>query len=75
MEQKTLARWLKVVPVGVGLCGLAVCGAILPLYSMSILKTGKAKAVKISNLARLCEALDSQPGDLPEYRRAGEKEP
>ena len=47
----------------------------ITLANMSILKTGKAKAVKISTLARLCEALDSQPGDLPEYRRAGEKEP
>ena len=39
MEQKTLARWLKVVLVGVGLCGLVVYGAILPLYGMSILGT------------------------------------
>ncbi len=37
--------------------------------NMSILKTGKAKAVKISTLAKLCEALDCQPGDLFEYRR------
>ena len=37
MEQKTLSRWLKVVLVGVGLCGLVVYGAILPLYGQSIL--------------------------------------
>ena len=36
--------------------------------NMSILKTGKAKAVRISTLARLCEALDCQPGDILEYR-------
>ena len=37
MEQKTLSRWLKLVLVGVGLCGLVVYGAILPLYGQSIL--------------------------------------
>ena len=36
MEQKTLARWLKVILIGVGLCGLVVYGAILPLYGQSI---------------------------------------
>jgi putative transcriptional regulator len=41
--------------------------------NMSILKTGKARAVRISTLAALCEALDCQPGDLLEYRRPGEK--
>ena len=40
----------------------------ITLANMSILKTGKAKAVKISTLAKLCEALDCQPGDLLEYR-------
>ena len=38
--------------------------------NMSVLKTGKAKAVRISTLAKLCEALDCQPGDILEYRRA-----
>ncbi len=37
MEQKTLSRWLKLVLIGVGLCGLVVYGAILPLYGQSIL--------------------------------------
>ena len=37
--------------------------------NMSILKTGKAKAVKVSTLAKLCEALDCQPGDILEYRK------
>ena len=37
MEQKTLSHWLKVVLIGVGLCGLAVYGGVLPLYGQSIL--------------------------------------
>ena len=41
----------------------------ITLANMSILKTGKAKAIKISTLAKLCEALDCQPGDLFEYRK------
>ena len=41
----------------------------ITIANMSILKTGKAKAIKVSTLARLCEALDCQPGDLLEYRR------
>ena len=40
----------------------------ITLANMSILKTGKAKAVRISTLAALCAALDCQPGDLLEYR-------
>ena len=44
----------------------------ITLANMSILKTGKAKAVKISTLAKLCEALDCQPGDLFEYRKPGQ---
>ena len=42
----------------------------ITLANMSILKTGKAKAIKISTLAKLCEALDCQPGDLLEYHRS-----
>ena len=41
----------------------------ITLTNMSVLKTGKAKAIKVSTLARLCEALDCQPGDLLEYRK------
>ena len=36
--------------------------------NLSILKTGKAKAVRFSTLDALCRALDCQPGDLLEYR-------
>ncbi len=41
--------------------------------NLSILKTGKAKAVRFSTLEKLCEVLDCQPGDLLEYVR-GESE-
>jgi len=37
--------------------------------NLSILKTGKAKAVRLSTLNALCSALDCQPGDLLEYRK------
>jgi putative transcriptional regulator len=40
----------------------------ITLANMSILKTGKAKAIRISTLAKLCEVLECQPGDLLEYR-------
>ena len=36
--------------------------------NLSILKTGKAKAVRLSTLDSLCKALDCQPGDLLEYK-------
>lgn len=45
----------------------------ITLANMSILKTGKAKAVKISTLLKLCEILDCEVGDLLEYRRGDEK--
>ena len=35
--------------------------------NLSILKTGKAKAIRFSTLSALCKALDCQPGDLLEY--------
>ena len=37
------------------------------MANLSILKTGKAKAIRFSTLDRLCRALDCQPGDLLEY--------
>ncbi len=36
--------------------------------NLSILKCGKAKAVRLSTLEALCKALDCQPGDLLEYQ-------
>ena len=41
----------------------------ITISNLSILKNGKARAVKVSTLIRLCEALDCQPGDLLEYRK------
>lgn len=40
----------------------------ITVANMSILKTGKAKAIKVSTLAKLCDALNCQPGDILEYR-------
>jgi len=37
--------------------------------NISILKTGKAKAIRLSTLDSLCKALDCQPGDILEYRQ------
>ena len=39
----------------------------ITLANLSILKTGKAKAIRISTLDAHCKALDSQPGDILEY--------
>jgi len=39
----------------------------LTLSNLSILKTGKAKAIRFSTLTSLCKALDCQPGDLLEF--------
>ena len=36
--------------------------------NMSILKTGKAKAIRFSTLNAICKALDCQPGEILEYR-------
>lgn len=37
--------------------------------NLSILKTGKARAIRFSTLEAICSALDCQPGDLLEYRK------
>jgi putative transcriptional regulator len=39
----------------------------LTLSNLSILKTGKAKAVRFSTLEAICEVLECQPGDILEY--------
>jgi putative transcriptional regulator len=39
----------------------------LTLANLSILKTGKAKAIRFSTLEAICKALDCQPGDVLEY--------
>lgn len=40
----------------------------ITLSNLSILKTGKAKAIRLETLAAICKALDCQPGELLEYR-------
>ncbi len=39
----------------------------LTLSNLSILKTGKAKAIRFSTLEAICDVLDCQPGDILEY--------
>ena len=41
----------------------------ISLSNLSILKTGKAKAIRFSTLATLCEVLDCQPSDILEYKK------
>lgn len=41
----------------------------ITIANISVLKNGKAKAIRVSTLAKLCEALDCQPADLLEYRK------
>jgi putative transcriptional regulator len=41
----------------------------ITMANMSILKTGKAKAIRFSTLQAICKALDCQPGDILEFKR------
>lgn len=41
----------------------------ITMANLSILKNGKAKAVRLSTLEAICKALDCQPGDILEYRK------
>ena len=41
----------------------------ITMANLSILKNGKAKAVRFATLEAICEALNCQPGDLLEYRK------
>lgn len=41
----------------------------ISLSNLSILKTGKAKAIRFSTLETLCQVLDCQPGDLLEFKK------
>ena len=41
----------------------------ITMANISILKNGKAKALRIETLDKICEALDCQPGDILEYRK------
>ena len=51
----------------ISLCELAERIDLTPAY-LSILKTGKAKAVRFSTLEAICRELDCQPGDILEFR-------
>jgi putative transcriptional regulator len=41
------------------------------IVNLSVLKNGRAKAIRFSTLTRLCEALGCQPGDLLTWRKEG----
>ncbi|MEK4563277.1 helix-turn-helix domain-containing protein [Alkalihalobacillus sp. NPDC078783] len=40
----------------------------ITMANLSVLKNGKAKAIRFSTLEAICEALDCQPGDILEYK-------
>ena len=44
----------------------------ITIANLSVLKTGKAKAIRFSTLEAICVALDCQPGELLEYCREGQ---
>src|SRR4051794_2470504 len=46
----------------------------MTLANLSILKTGKARAIRFSTLEAICEVLECQPGDLLEFRHGGARE-
>ena len=46
----------------------------LTLANLSILKTGKAKAIRFTTLEAICRELDCQPGDLLHYSNRGDPE-
>lgn len=41
----------------------------ITIANISILKNGKAKAIRLSTLEAICKALDCQPGDILEYKK------
>ena len=41
----------------------------ITMANISILKNGKARAIRFSTLEAICQALDCQPGDILEYKR------
>jgi len=45
----------------------------ITLSNLSILKTGKAKAIRFSTLDKICEVLNCQPGDIIEHVRENDK--
>lgn len=45
----------------------------ITMANLSILKNGKAKAIRFSTLEAICKALDCQPGDILEFRNEEER--
>jgi len=45
----------------------------ITISNLSILKQGKAKAIKLTTLDAICEALECQPGDILEHRKMSEE--
>ncbi|MGD6856019.1 helix-turn-helix domain-containing protein [Bacillus infantis] len=45
----------------------------ITMANLSILKNGKAKAIRLTTLEAICKALDCQPGDILEYQKDDEK--
>jgi putative transcriptional regulator len=46
----------------------------ITIVNLSILKTGKARAIRFSTLEAICNALECQPGDIMEFRRTADGE-
>lgn len=44
----------------------------ITVQNVSILKTGKAKAIRLATLERICDHLDCQPGDILEFKRTNQ---
>ena len=57
----------------IGLMELASRVGLTPA-NLSVLKTGKGKAIRFSTLNRICRELDCQPGDILEYVPGGEND-
>ncbi|MBX4228953.1 helix-turn-helix transcriptional regulator [Enterococcus lactis] len=47
----------------------------ITMANISILKTGKAKAIRFSTLEKICEVLECQPGDLLSYQKDPDPKP
>jgi putative transcriptional regulator len=46
----------------------------ISIQNMSVLKTGRAKAIRFSTLSAICRELDCQPGDILEFQKGAESE-
>jgi putative transcriptional regulator len=46
----------------------------ITIANVSVLKNGKARAIRFSTLSAICEALECQPGDILEYRNLADRQ-